>query len=148
MVDSEKWLHLYRKLDRSDPVKAFKSTNYTDPKLKLKRVLLLLLQRLHISESANDQLLQLLDHLVRVNEHNNKWDVLKSKCFLQIMTYAMLHIIESPKVLEEFVQGLFELQNKKTHVSSGNDEQAWLVNLLTWYLKSIGENNRAIALIR
>jgi hypothetical protein len=51
MADGEKWLHLYRKLDRSDPVQAFKSTNYTDPKLKLKRVLLLLLQRLHLAES-------------------------------------------------------------------------------------------------
>jgi len=47
----DKWLHQYRKLDRSDPVLPFKSHNYTDPRLKLKRVLLLLLQRLHLAET-------------------------------------------------------------------------------------------------
>ena len=53
-MEGEKWLHQYRKLDRSDPVQPAKSTNYTDPRMKLKRVLLLLLQRLHIAGTAPD----------------------------------------------------------------------------------------------
>ena len=53
-MDSEKWFHSYRKLDRSDPFQQFNSTNYTDPRLKFKRQMLNLLKQLYISGTSND----------------------------------------------------------------------------------------------
>lgn len=47
-----------------------------------------------MSETKPDQLLMIIDHLIKVNISNNKWDVLKSKTFLQILTYAYLHILQ------------------------------------------------------
>lgn len=147
-MEGEKYLHQYRKLERSDPAKPFQSANYADPRLRFKRTFLFLLQKLHITETNPEQLLAILDHLIRVNIYRNQWDVFKSRCFLQILTYSFLHIMQDHVAFEEFIEGLFDLYINKTHVSKAYDEQTWLVMLLAWYYKTIDQPERAIKLIK
>lgn len=106
-----------------------------------------LLQKLHVSETCPDQLLSLLEHLIKVNTFKNQWDVFKSRCFLQILTYAFIHIMEDPSAFEEFIDGLFDLYSNKTHVARAYEDQTWLVLLLAWYYKETNQIERAVKMI-
>jgi hypothetical protein len=67
MTEYEKWLHQYRKLDRTDATQHFRSVNYTDPRLRHKRELIQLLNRLYLSEASPAAQLQIVEHLIRTN---------------------------------------------------------------------------------
>ena len=74
-METEEWLHAYRKLDREKDLLHFssasKSTNFADSRLKFKRNFSHLLQKLYLLESADkhvqDQFLSLIEFLLRQN---------------------------------------------------------------------------------
>ena len=108
-MEVENWLHQYRKLDRDKDILHFasaaQSTNFADSRLKFRRNFLHLVQKLYLvgsqSRDKQEQFLLLLHHLIR---HNNtrQWDVLQNHGFLQIVTYAYLHVMEDTAEFKNF----------------------------------------------
>ena len=104
-METENWLHEYRKLEKEKDLMRFASsatTPWADSRLKFKRNFLHILQKLYLligpsecgfSTSRKRDFLALIDHLLKCNSAKPAWDICQSIQFLQLATYAFVHVM-------------------------------------------------------
>jgi len=103
-MDTENWLHQYRKLDRTDNFQST-STNFADSRLKFLRNFTFLAHKLFLL-NKHDDLISLVQHMLENNIYRDR-DILKNASLVHIIAYTLLEIMNDPSAFFDIFGHLF-----------------------------------------
>ena len=83
------------------------TTLYADSRLKFRRNFIYLLQKLYLLDS--EEILPLIEHILKNSNTAKTCSVLSDHGFLQIITFAYIHLLQNVADFEDFLSSLFSV---------------------------------------